>query len=234
MILLHNVTKSYELEAQAIPVLKGITLKVAQGEFVSIMGPSGSGKSTLLNIIGCLDSVDAGSYQFGSDDVAGASEDRLAYIRSRKLGFVFQLFNLIPRINALRNVELPLMYAGVAPRIRRERALSMLDAVGLVDRAAHAPSQLSGGQQQRVAIARALVNRPEVLIADEPTGSLDSKAGSEILQLLDQLNAQGLTIVMVTHEEEVAAHASRILRLRDGIIERDERNVHTHSRVRAH
>jgi putative ABC transport system ATP-binding protein len=156
--------------------------------------------------------------------IAGASEDRLADIRSRKLGFVFQLFNLIPRVDALRNVELPLIYAGVAPKVRRERALAMLQAVGMADRAAHTPAQLSGGQQQRVAIARALVNQPDVLIADEPTGSLDSKAGHDILRLFDQLNAQGLTIVMVTHEEDVAAHASRTLRLRDGVIERDECN----------
>jgi putative ABC transport system ATP-binding protein len=188
------------------------------------MGPSGSGKSTLLNIIGCLDAVDTGSYRLDAEMIAGASEDRLADIRSRKLGFVFQLFNLIPRVDALRNVELPLIYAGVAPKVRRERALAMLQAVGMADRAAHTPAQLSGGQQQRVAIARALVNQPDVLIADEPTGSLDSKAGHDILRLFDQLNAQGLTIVMVTHEEDVAAHASRTLRLRDGVIERDECN----------
>jgi putative ABC transport system ATP-binding protein len=208
----------------SIPVLKGISLKVDKGEFLAIMGPSGSGKSTLLNIIGCLDAVDTGSYRLDAEMIAGASEDRLADIRSRKLGFVFQLFNLIPRVDALRNVELPLIYAGVAPKVRRERALAMLQAVGMADRAAHTPAQLSGGQQQRVAIARALVNQPDVLIADEPTGSLDSKAGHDILRLFDQLNAQGLTIVMVTHEEDVAAYASRTLRLRDGVIERDECN----------
>jgi len=224
MIALHNVTKSYRVEAMSIPVLKGISLKVDKGEFLAIMGPSGSGKSTLLNIIGCLDAVDTGSYRLDAEMIAGASEDRLADIRSRKLGFVFQLFNLIPRVDALRNVELPLIYAGVAPKLRRERALAMLQAVGMADRAAHTPAQLSGGQQQRVAIARALVNQPDVLIADEPTGSLDSKAGHDILRLFDQLNAQGLTIVMVTHEEDVAAYASRTLRLRDGVIERDECN----------
>lgn len=224
MIALHNITKSYQVEAMSIPVLKGISLKVDKGEFLAIMGPSGSGKSTLLNIIGCLDAVDTGSYRLDAEMIAGASEDRLADIRSRKLGFVFQLFNLIPRVDALRNVELPLIYAGVAPKLRRERALAMLQAVGMADRAAHTPAQLSGGQQQRVAIARALVNEPDVLIADEPTGSLDSKAGHDILRLFDQLNAQGLTIVMVTHEEDVAAHASRTLRLRDGVIERDECN----------
>jgi putative ABC transport system ATP-binding protein len=224
MIALHNITKSYQVEAMSIPVLKGISLKVDKGEFLAIMGPSGSGKSTLLNIIGCLDAVDTGSYRLDAEMIAGASEDRLADIRSRKLGFVFQLFNLIPRVDALRNVELPLIYAGVAPKVRRERALAMLQAVGMADRAAHTPAQLSGGQQQRVAIARALVNQPDVLIADEPTGSLDSKAGHDILRLFDQLNAQGLTIVMVTHEEDVAAHASRTLRLRDGVIERDECN----------
>jgi putative ABC transport system ATP-binding protein len=224
MIALHNITKSYQVEALSIPVLKGISLKVDKGEFLAIMGPSGSGKSTLLNIIGCLDAVDTGSYRLDAEMIAGASEDRLADIRSRKLGFVFQLFNLIPRVDALRNVELPLIYAGVAPKLRRERALAMLQAVGMADRATHTPAQLSGGQQQRVAIARALVNQPDVLIADEPTGSLDSKAGHDILRLFDQLNAQGLTIVMVTHEEDVAAHASRTLRLRDGVIERDECN----------
>jgi putative ABC transport system ATP-binding protein len=224
MIALHNITKSYQVEAMSIPVLKGISLKVDKGEFLAIMGPSGSGKSTLLNIIGCLDAVDTGSYRLDAEMIAGASEDRLADIRSRKLGFVFQLFNLIPRVDALRNVELPLIYAGVAPKLRRERALAMLQAVGMADRAAHTPAQLSGGQQQRVAIARALVNQPDVLIADEPTGSLDSKAGHDILRLFDQLNAQGLTIVMVTHEEDVAAYASRTLRLRDGVIERDECN----------
>jgi putative ABC transport system ATP-binding protein len=224
MIALHNITKSYQVEAMSIPVLKGISLKVDKGEFLAIMGHSGSGKSTLLNIIGCLDAVDTGSYRLDAEMIAGASEDRLADIRSRKLGFVFQLFNLIPRVDALRNVELPLIYAGVAPKLRRERALAMLQAVGMADRAAHTPAQLSGGQQQRVAIARALVNQPDVLIADEPTGSLDSKAGHDILRLFDQLNAQGLTIVMVTHEEDVAAYASRTLRLRDGVIERDECN----------
>ena len=224
MIALHNITKSYQVEAMSIPVLKGISLKVDKGEFLAIMGPSGSGKSTLLNIIGCLDAVDTGSYRLDAEMIAGASEDRLADIRSRKLGFVFQLFNLIPRVDALRNAELPLIYAGVAPKLRRERALAMLQAVGMADRAAHTPAQLSGGQQQRVAIARALVNEPDVLIADEPTGGLDSKAGHDILRLFDQLNAQGLTIVMVTHEEDVAAYASRTLRLRDGVIERDECN----------
>lgn len=224
MIALDKVTKSYRMESLLIPVLNGITLTVNQGEFVAIMGPSGSGKSTLLNIIGCLDCVDTGSYQLDGEAIAGGAEDRLALIRSSKLGFVFQMFNLIPRVNALRNVELPLIYAGVAPRLRRERALAMLDAVGLADRAAHTPAQLSGGQQQRVAIARALVNRPGVLIADEPTGSLDSKAGNDIMALLARLNEQGLTIVMVTHEEDIAAYASRTLRLRDGLVERDQCN----------
>lgn len=223
MIALHNVTKSYQIESLTIPVLKGITLTVGRGEFVAIMGPSGSGKSTLLNIIGCLDCADSGHYQLDAEAIDGASEDRLALIRSNKLGFVFQLFNLIPRVDALHNVELPLIYAGVAPKLRRERAMAMLDAVGMADRAGHTPAQLSGGQQQRVAIARALVNRPEVLIADEPTGSLDSKAGDDIMRLLDQFNAQGQTIVMVTHEEDIAAHASRTLRLRDGLVERDQR-----------
>lgn len=224
MITLNDVTKSYRIESLVIPVLKGITLTVGKGEFVAIMGPSGSGKSTLLNIIGCLDSLDSGAYQFDAEPISGGSADRLALIRNRKLGFVFQLFNLIPRVNAVRNVELPLIYSGVPPKLRRERALAMLDAVGMADRAAHTPAQLSGGQQQRVAIARALVNRPEVLIADEPTGSLDSGASNDIMRLLTRLNAQGLTIVMVTHEEDIAAYAGRTLRLRDGLVERDHPN----------
>lgn len=221
MIALHNVSKSYQMGEITIPVLKGISLTIHRGEFVAIMGPSGSGKSTLLNIIGCLDILDHGGYKLSDDIITGTSEDRLAEIRNRRLGFVFQLFNLIPRINALRNVELPLIYSGMPPLQRRLRAQEMLAAVGLSDRAEHAPSQLSGGQQQRVAIARALVNNPDVLIADEPTGSLDSYAGHEIMRLFSKLNEAGLTIVMVTHEEDIAAHATRIVRLRDGMIEHD-------------
>jgi len=223
MIVLRDVRKSYMLGDVPIPVLKGISISIERGEFVAIMGPSGSGKSTLLNLIGCLDNLDQGEYHLADTPIAGASEDELARIRSQRLGFVFQMFNLIPRINALRNVELPLIYAATPPEERTRRAFRMLEAVGLANRADHVPSQLSGGQQQRVAIARAIVNQPDVLIADEPTGSLDSHAGEGIMHLFKELNRSGITIVMVTHEEDIAAHATRVIRLRDGVIEQDAR-----------
>lgn len=221
MILLQNICKRYQLGEIPIPVLKGISLHIEQGEFVAIMGPSGSGKSTLLNIIGCLDVSDSGSYVLDGKVVAAESEDELAVIRNQKLGFVFQQFNLIPRINALRNVELPLIYSAVEPQIRMQIAMQMLKNVGLADRAEHSPAQLSGGQQQRVAIARALVNSPQILIADEPTGSLDSQSGNEIMEIFTRLNKSGITVVMVTHEEEIATSAGRVIRLRDGLIETD-------------
>lgn len=221
MISLHNLHKWYQLGEIRIPVLKEISLNIERGEFVAIMGPSGSGKSTLLNIIGCLDVLDTGSYTLMGKAVANKSDDDLAGIRNQKLGFIFQQFNLIPRIDALRNVELPLFYSAVLPRIRKEKAMQMLSMVGLADRAEHSPSQLSGGQQQRVAIARALVNTPDILIADEPTGSLDTKSGHEIMRIFQNLNKEGITIVMVTHEEDIAATAKRIIRLRDGRIEFD-------------
>lgn len=223
MIALHNVVKSYQIGETRIPVLKGVSMTIDAGEFVAIMGPSGSGKSTLLNIIGCLDTLDSGTYELAKIPIEGASDDALADIRNRRLGFVFQSFNLIPRINALRNVELPLIYAGIVPQKRKQRAQEMLMAVGLEDRAEHSSAQLSGGQQQRVAIARALVNRPDVLIADEPTGSLDSQAGRGIMDLFCELNSGGITIVMVTHEEHVARTAKRIIRLCDGAIKEDAR-----------
>ena len=222
MIDLHDVKKNYHLGEVFIPVLKGITLTIAQGEFTAIMGPSGSGKSTLLNIIGCLDTLNEGAYHLAGTAIEHASDDALANIRNRQIGFVFQLFNLIPRINALRNVELPLVYAGLPAAERRRRALTALDNVGLADRAMHSPAQLSGGQQQRVAIARALVNEPDILIADEPTGSLDSVAGEEIMRLFSRLHESGKTVVMVTHEAEIAAYAQRVIRLRDGLVEQDE------------
>lgn len=223
MIVLNAVHKSYRLGEVVLPVLKDVSLTIERGEFVAIMGPSGSGKSTLLNIIGCLDTLDSGSYRLGDIAIDGADDDALAQIRNRRLGFVFQLFNLLPRIDALRNVELPMVYAGIPAATRRVRAQAALAQVGLADRARHAPAQLSGGQQQRVAIARSLVNEPDVLIADEPTGSLDSAVSREIMDVFHALNAAGMTVVMVTHEAEIAAYARRTVFLRDGRIEREQR-----------
>lgn len=218
MIELCGVRKTYRVGDVVIPALGGIDLHIERGEFIAIMGASGSGKTTLLNVIGCLDAIEAGSYKLNSIHVETADDNALARIRNRHIGFVFQLFNLIPRINAIRNVELPMIYAGLSPQRRRRRALQALTRVNLADRALHSPTQLSGGQQQRVAIARALVNDPELLVADEPTGSLDSKTSQEIMQMLQELNRAGMTIVMVTHEDEIAAYAQRIVRLRDGVI----------------
>jgi len=218
MIQLHNIHKSYQRGSLLVPVLRNVSVNIKKGEFVAIMGPSGSGKSTLLNILGCLDTADSGSYTLDSKIIQGASEDDLA-------AFVFQSFNLIPRIDARYNVELPMVYAGVLPSVRQKRALAALKIVGLADRATHIPAHLSGGQQQRVAIARAIVNDPEIIIADEPTGALDSQASHEIMHLFQQLQASGKTIVMVTHEDEVAAFAQRIIRVRDGEIA-DNQNEH--------
>ena len=222
MIELNNVRKCYSLAEAEISVLKGISLHIEKGEFLAIMGPSGSGKSTLLNILGCLDVVDDGLYCLENTRIDKATEAELAQIRGRRFGFVFQLFNLIPRLSALRNVELPLIYSRVPPAERRRRAYESLKSVGLENRASHSPAQLSGGQQQRVAIARALVNEPDIIIADEPTGSLDSVSGREIMELFSRLHNEGSTIIMVTHEEEIAVYARRIIRLRDGLIEREE------------
>lgn len=226
MIELHDLYKSYRMGEVNLPILKGITLRIERGEFVAIMGPSGSGKSTLLNIIGCLDSIDRGSYVFGEIRVEKASDDEMADIRNKRIGFVFQQFNLLPRVAALRNVELPMEYARVPLDERRARAYEALRVVGLEERVHHTPSQLSGGQQQRVAIARALVNAPDILIADEPTGNLDSIASGEIMNLFSDLYNRGRTIVMVTHEIEIAAYARRIVRLRDGVVEKDTLNDH--------
>ena len=221
MIRLEGLTKLYHMGDLEVPALRGIDLEVGDGEFIAIMGPSGSGKSTLMNLIGCLDQPTAGRYILDDVDVSGLSEDELAWIRNRKIGFVFQSFNLIPRATALHNVEMPLIYAGENPK-RRDTALAALASVGLQERAQHMPSELSGGQQQRVAIARALVTDPSILLADEPTGNLDSESSLEIMRLLAELNQQGRTIVLITHEPDIARFAHRIVRLRDGLVISDQ------------
>lgn len=222
MIKLENIQKNYHLGEIEVPVLKGLNLHIPKGEFVAIMGPSGSGKSTLLNIIGCLDVADSGIYHLGDEKIENASDSKLTKIRNKYIGFVFQLYNLVPRINAIRNVELPMVYRRLPPLQRLKNAQAALKNVGLQDVMEHTPAQLSGGQQQRVAIARALVNNPDIIIADEPTGSLDSQSGKEIMGLFTKLSTEGKTIIMVTHEEEIASYASRVIRLRDGIIQKDE------------
>ncbi|KPJ95678.1 MAG: macrolide ABC transporter ATP-binding protein [Gammaproteobacteria bacterium SG8_11] len=218
MIDLQDVSKTYHLGEVSVHALRHVTLRVDRGEFVAIMGPSGSGKSTLMNIIGCLDIADQGRYSLAGIPVSLATSAELAGLRNRHIGFIFQSFNLIPRISALRNVEMPMIYAGVNPDTRRKRALTALAIVGLRGREHHTAAQLSGGQQQRVAIARAIVNNPDIIIADEPTGALDSQTGKEIMQLFTQLNAGGKTIVMVTHEDEIARYAQRIVQVKDGQI----------------
>jgi putative ABC transport system ATP-binding protein len=222
MITLEAITKVYRTGAVEVDALKGISLHIPEGEFVAIMGPSGSGKSTLMNVIGCLDQATSGTYILDGYDVSDLTEDQLAWIRNRKIGFVFQSFNLIPRVTALHNVEMPLIYAGDKEQ-REGRALAALDSVGLVERAHHMPSELSGGQQQRVAIARALVTDPAILLADEPTGNLDTESSIDIMRVLRDLNEQGRTIVLITHEPDIAAFATRVVRLRDGIVISDER-----------
>jgi len=216
-----GVTKLYEMGEETIHALRGVSVQIHRNEYLAIMGPSGSGKSTLMNMLGCLDTPTAGRYEFNGKNVASMIDDELADIRNREIGFVFQTFNLLPRSTALANVELPLIYAGYAPAERRARATRALENVGLGSRLHHKPNELSGGQRQRVAIARALVNSPSIILADEPTGNLDSKTGVEIMALFEQLYEQGNTLIVVTHEEDVARHARRIVRLRDGLIESD-------------
>jgi putative ABC transport system ATP-binding protein len=222
VIDIEGVTKLYKMGDEIIHALCGVELEIRRNEYIAIMGPSGSGKSTLMNMLGCLDTPTAGRYDFNGKNVAHMDDDELAEIRNREIGFVFQTFNLLPRSDALHNVELPLIYAGQPPHVRRERARQTLENVGLGNRIHHRPNELSGGQRQRVAIARALVNNPSIILADEPTGNLDSKTGVEIMALFEQLYEEGNTIIVVTHEEDIARHARRIVRLRDGLIESDE------------
>jgi putative ABC transport system ATP-binding protein len=225
MIEIENVTKVYQMGEIQVHALRGVSLQIQQGECMTIMGPSGSGKSTLMNLLGCLDGPTDGSYHLHGEDVSLLSDRQLAHIRNREIGFVFQTFNLLPRTTALRQVELPLMYASVGMRERRRRAIEALEAVGLGDRLHHKPDELSGGQQQRVAIARALVTGPSIIMADEPTGNLDTKSGEEILRIFKRLNQeQGITIIFVTHDPEIADYGSRTIYIRDGLIERDIRN----------
>lgn len=221
VIHLRDLAKIYEMGATQVHALRGISLDIQTNEYVAIMGPSGSGKSTLLNILGCLDVPSTGLYELSGQQVNAMDDDELAHIRNREIGFVFQTFNLLPRSNALRNVELPLIYSGLPSRQRRQKAARALESVGLGDRMDHRPNELSGGQRQRVAVARALVNAPSIILADEPTGALDTRTGDEIMELLDQLHAAGNTIILVTHEEHIARHSHRIIRFRDGLIESD-------------
>ena len=223
IIKIRNIIRDFELGQEIVHVLKGIDLDIEKGEYVAIMGPSGSGKSTLMNLIGCLDTPTSGNYILNGKDVSQMSDDELAEIRNKEIGFVFQTFNLLPRTTALDNVALPMVYAGVSKKDRTERAIEVLNDVGLSDRMDHRPNQLSGGQRQRVAVGRALINKPSIILADEPTGNLDSKTGVEIMNLFENIHKAGNTIIVVTHEEEIASHADRIIRLRDGMIESDTR-----------
>ncbi|MCH2043525.1 MAG: ABC transporter ATP-binding protein [Saprospiraceae bacterium] len=226
MIQVRHLKKTYHMGQQVVQALRDVSLDIGQNEYVALMGPSGSGKSTLMNMLGCLDTPTSGQYILNNEDVSILTDDELATIRNKEIGFVFQTFNLIPRLSTLENVALPLVYAGVSKNKRLDKAYSVLESVGLGDRVDHRPNELSGGQRQRVAVARALVNDPSIILADEPTGNLDSKTSVEIMGLFEQIHNQGNTIILVTHEPDIAEHAHRIIRLRDGLIESDIRNKH--------
>lgn len=223
VIKIRNITRDFPLGSETVKVLKGIDLDIERGEYVALMGPSGSGKSTLMNLLGCLDTPTSGSYELNGKDVSSMSDDELAEIRNKEIGFVFQTFNLLPRTTALENVALPMIYAGASKAARTERAKEVLSNVGLADRMDHKPNQLSGGQRQRVAVGRALVNSPSIILADEPTGNLDSKTSVEIMNLFNEIHKAGNTVILVTHEEDIADNAHRIIRLRDGKVESDTR-----------
>ncbi len=223
LIHIRDVKKTYEMGTQTIHALAGVDLDVGRNEYLAIMGPSGSGKTTFMNVIGCLDTPTSGTYVLNDADVTKLSDDHLAHIRNKEIGFVFQTFNLLPRATAFQNVELPLIYGGLGGKERKERVWAALEAVALEDRASHRPSELSGGQRQRAAIARALVNRPSIILADEPTGNLDSKSGEDIMQVFQRIQEQGNTVILVTHEDYIASYTHRIIRIRDGLIESDTR-----------
>jgi putative ABC transport system ATP-binding protein len=232
IIHLENILKSYFLGKQELPVLKGISLDIYKNEYVALMGPSGSGKSTLMNILGCLDSPSGGKYILNGKDVSSMPDNDLAEVRNKEIGFVFQQFNLLPRLTAAENVALPLIYSGIAKKERQQRAMAVLEKVQLADRHHHKPNELSGGQIQRVAIARALINNPSIILADEPTGNLDSKTSAEVMDIFNGIQAAGNTVILVTHEEDIAGYAHRVVRLRDGLVESDNKKaptIHQHA-----